>query len=356
MSILLRRRFTVAASLFLIAALLVLSLPAASATATVRTVVPVSGDFQSAAVGADFRPLKAQARSESGAILPTTKLRFVIRGNTEATFYPGYKTSTVYTDSTGHASPTKLNAGPIAGDFTVDVMFLDENFEDESLGGTFHATVVGDAPVVEELRISAGNHQQLPVGAQFGEFAVVAERGGKPVADVDVTFSIDDPEETRVSFDGDLVRTARTGADGLASARVDSGAQMGVFTVTATSSLGSATFTAVVTDPVVRNLSVVGGAAQQTDVHSAFPEPIVARVTDARGDPVAGQRVDFVVGNDLIYFEGNTLIGFAISDSDGMAIAPALYSRGSAGNSTVIAIANSSTVVHFSNLMIHIAK
>ena len=352
MLILAQRRFAAAASLFLAAALLVLSLPSTSAAATVRSVVPVSGDFQSVAISADFRPLKAQARSESGAILPTTKLRFVIRGNTEATFAGGYKTSTVYTDSTGHASPTKLNAGPIAGDFTVDVMFLDENFEEESVGGTFHATVVGDPPVVEELRISGGNNQQLPVGAQFGELAVVAERGGKPVAEVDVTFAIDDPEQTGVSFGGGLVHTARTGADGLASARVDSGAQVGVFTVTATSSLGSVAFTGVVTDPVVRYLSVVGGAHQQADMNGAFPKPIVARVTDGRGDPVAGQRVDFVVGNDLIFFEGNTLIGFAISDTDGLATAPALNSGGNPGSSTVIGIVNGSAVVRFSGLEI----
>lgn len=355
MSSLLTRRFAAAASLFLAVALLMLSLPSASAAATARTVVPVSGDFQSVAIGADFRPLKAYAWNESGP-MATTKLRFVIRGNTEATFAGGYRASTVYTDSTGHVSPTKLSAGPAAGDFTVDVMFLDENSEEESVGGTFHATVVGNAPVVEELRISGGNHQQLPVGAQFGELAVVAERGGKPVADVEVTFAIDDPEQTGVSFGGDLVRTALTGADGIASARVDSGVQVGVFTVTATSSLGSVTFTGVVTDPIVRYLSVVGGGYQHTEVNSVFPEPIVARVTDGRGDPVAGQRVDFVVGNDLIFFEGNTLIGFAISDADGLATAPNLYARGNSGNSTVIGIANSSSVVQFLDLTISAAR
>lgn len=349
-----QRRLTAAASLFIAAALLTLSLLSTStaAAAGARTVVPVSGDFQSVAIDANFRPLQAQALSESGAILPTTKIRFVIRGDTGATFYGGYKTSTVFTDSTGHAIPTELNAGPIAGDFTVDVMFLNENSEDESVGGTFHATVVGDAPVVEELRISDGNNQQLPAGAQFGELAVVAERGGKPVAEVDVTFVIDDPEQTGVSFGGDLVHTARTGADGLASVRVDSGVQVGVFTVTATSSLGRAVFTGAVTDPVVRYLSVVGGAHQQANMNSAFLEPIVARVTDGRGDPVAGQRVDFVVGNDLIFFEGNTLIGFAISDADGLATAPVLNSGGNPGSSTVIGIVNGSVVVHFSGLEI----
>src|SRR5687768_2418110 len=62
-------------------------------------------------------------------------------------------------------------------------------------------------------------------------------------------------------------------------------------------------------------LDIVGGNAQTAPVGTELPQPLVVKVTDAKGRPVKGQVVNFVVTAG----GGKVFAGASITNDDGVA-------------------------------------
>lgn len=313
-------------------ALLVVALPPGRAHAATGTAELVSGDGQAVHSGEDFRLLVARGLGEYGPLVDAS-LTFVVRGHTGSTFGGGVDRNTVATDSSGLAAASALHAGPTPGAFTVDVQLPDGH-----VGASFQLTVLGDEqPGTSGLVVVSGDGQQHPVGQGFQPMTVRALSGGAPVAGVVVSFTLDDTGQTGVTIDGGANGTDLTGSDGLASVGLSSGARPGVFTVTASSVLGSVALTGTVTGTGVVYLEVVSGDHQSASVNQRFGDPLVARATDETGAPVAGRLVDFHVASTLIYFEGNLTTVHVVTDADGLATSPPLVAGPFSGHASVVA-------------------
>lgn len=323
-------RRTPALITLLLLGLLALLVPAGRAAAAGTAVHVASGDHQTVAVGQTFGALKVQVVGPAGP-QTDTRLEFVATG--DAQFRGGYPTSTVYSGDKGYAVPADLVAGARGGAVTVEVRLADGQ-----VGATFHLDVQPVPEPREELRVVAGDDQSVPVGSAFADLVVVAERDGGPVAGVPVTFSIEDDEQTGASFDGSSTTVADTATDGRARARVRGGDRAGQFRVRAESTFGVATFVARSTRSGVLYLEAVAGDDQQAWIGSEFPDRVIFRVRDDRGDPVAGQRVDFYIGNERAVFEAGTRTSFAYSGQDGTALAPKLVATDSVGDTSVMAV------------------
>lgn len=333
-------------------ALLVVASPPARAHAATGNAEPVSGDGQAVRSGESFRLLVARGVGEYGPLVDAA-LTFVVRGHTGSTFGGGVDRNTVLTDSSGLAAASPLHAGPTPGAFTVDVQLPDGH-----VGASFQLTVLGDdLPVTSGLVVASGDGQQRPVGQGFQPMTVLALSGGSPVEGVVVSFTLADPGQTGVTIGGGATATGLTGPDGLVSVEPSSGSRPGAFTVTASSVLGSIVLTGTVTTSAsVVHLELISGDHQVTPVGQRFREPLVARVLDETGAPVAGQMVDFHVGSTLIYFEGNLSSVHVVSDVDGLATSPPLFAGGSSGHATVIAAIGGMQGVLFDGFTIEVSR
>jgi hypothetical protein len=208
------------------------------------------------------------------------------------------------------------------GDNVLSVVATDEG------GNTGQAEVHVrlEPPTVPRLVVVAGDGQTGVAGSLLANPLMVAllDAADQPVAGKQVLFKV-------VSSDGSLDGGARqvavtTGPDGRASARFKLGTRAGVANqvVEATVSRfrGPAVFraTAVAGDP---SLVVVDAGDQQLGVAGqALPQPLVATVTDAGYNRLAGIPVIFRVARGRGQFQNRQQEITVATDSDGRAIMP----------------------------------
>jgi hypothetical protein len=144
-----------------------------------------------------------------------------------------------------------------------------------------------------KIDIVHGNGQSAPAGATLAEPIVVKVTDGlnRPVAGQAVVFAID--------AGGGQVSPAsvQTGDDGTASATWTLGNAAGQQTVKAQVSGDDllASFNATAVSGVGALLQLVSGNNQVAAVGSALADSLVVRVTDDRGNPVAGVEVQWAV-------------------------------------------------------------
>ncbi len=148
-------------------------------------------------------------------------------------------------------------------------------------------------PDVRTIVLVSGNNQTGTVGQSLGSPIVVeVRRNGEPAEGVTVAFSVTGGGGTITPA------TATTGAAGRASATWTLGTTAGNNAATASSTgfQGSPiTFSATGTSGPAAALVKVSGDAQSGTPGTALPQPIVARVTDAHGNPVQGAVVTWNV-------------------------------------------------------------
>jgi adhesin/invasin len=138
------------------------------------------------------------------------------------------------------------------------------------------------------VSVVAGNKQSGRVGEALADPVVieVTDVSGRPVPGATV----------EVELDGGL-DTVRTGNDGRAAAEVALGSSVGAVTghVRVVAPEGpqpiQTTFTATAVSASANGLTLVSGDAQTGSAGTALPEPLVVKVTDAFGNPVAGVAV-----------------------------------------------------------------
>ncbi|MBO9662154.1 Ig-like domain-containing protein [Dokdonella sp.] len=190
---------------------------------------------------------------------------------------------------------------PIAGNVDVQLLGTPSGLLTANLLGSITYTQVTlDASAIDPVAGSViavdGTTQSATVGQPFPQplKVKVADANGDPVPGVAVTFA------APTSGAGAILSatSVNTGADGVASATATANTVAGSYTVSV-SVIGvdtPATFSLVNTAGAPAAIDALGaGAEQSTDVATAFPDPLVAKVADAFGNPVPGVAVTFAV-------------------------------------------------------------
>lgn len=139
------------------------------------------------------------------------------------------------------------------------------------------------------IAVVAGDNQQGTAGSQLADPIVfrVTDRQG-PLPGISVAFALADPAGTLSAS------SAVTAADGQVSVRWGLAGSLGVQTLSGTvSGVPPATAQATVTAGPAALVAPITTANQFVVVGRAVPVPPAVRVTDAFGNPVAGQAVSF---------------------------------------------------------------
>jgi adhesin/invasin len=188
------------------------------------------------------------------------------------------------------------------------------------------------------LAIVSGDAQTGPVGGQLAAPLVVrvTDTRGRPVAGVEVAFS---PGAGSVNPD-----VTNTDADGLATANWSLGLQTGgqelIASVNDASPPLSVRFAATASAGAARGLIIVSGNGQSAPAGTALPAPVVVRLLDEGGNPIAGGAVSWVVGQG----GGQVDPGTSSTGADGTASASWTMGPGLGANTLTAVVSGVGTV------------
>jgi uncharacterized protein (TIGR03437 family) len=170
--------------------------------------------------------------------------------------------------------------------------------------GPFQLRIVPGAPA--NVQIVQGNNQSGTPGQTLplALVVVVTDAGGNILAGVPVTWQVLTPNGVTLT---NIIST--TDGNGHASALPILGNVAGNAQVKVTAGPSSAIFTLTV-NVAVGGIQTVSGGNQTALVNTAFGAPLVVKVTDAKGNPVAGVQVTFAVAG------GGATVGSATATTD----------------------------------------
>ncbi|MDQ2948687.1 MAG: hypothetical protein M3Y27_22570 [Acidobacteriota bacterium] len=261
---------------------------------TAATTKPLNGDppLQGAAGSTLKGAVTASAGSNVGPV-PNVGIRLVsldFNGNPVTDPSQGPFVSCADPNGTGVLTD-------MTGRITCDVVFgpkVGRGQFQVQLGYTFLSQpfpfVVTTGPP-SAIKIVQGNNQTGLAGQTLrSAFAFqVTDAGGNPLSNVPVSFSVTPAGAVTLAN-----QSSATDSNGNASALGTLGNIGGTATVRVTAGSATASFTVIISIPV-GGVQPVSGDGQSTLVGTAFPAPLVVKVTDAGGTPVAGAQVAFVV-------------------------------------------------------------
>jgi hypothetical protein len=249
----------------------------ANTTPTPATIQIFSGNNQEAIVGTELpNPLVVEVLDAQGRAVGGQSVSWsVVMGG-------GSVSPTASTTNANGEARTFLRVGPTAGAQRVQATL-------GSLTPAVFDAVARPRPA-SQVVVADGNNQSANAGAQLAQQIVarVLDATGAPVAGANVTFSV-------TSGGGSVNPTAvMSGADGRAATTWTLGTTVGTQTVSAASgSAAPATFTATARQVTNLTLVLVSGNDQNGEVSSVLSNPLVVRLRDASGSPVAGSTVQF---------------------------------------------------------------
>ncbi len=305
--------------------------PSAPAQVTV-----VEGSGQSAQVGTSFGTrFKVIVRDGANNAVPGVSVTFTAPTTGATGNFSGSNTSAATTDSTGTATAPVFTANTTTGSYNVNA-----TVSGVSNPAVFSLTNTSGPP--GSITVVAGTPQSTTVNTAFSTNlqAIVRDASNNPISGITVTFSVPSTGASGAFAGG--VNTAVTNASGVATAPV----------FTANSVAGSYQVSASapgVSTPAVYNLtnnpgtaaviSAVGGNSQSAQVGTAFAANLRARVSDASNNPIRNVTVTFNVPGSGASgtFAGG--VNTAVTDSLGIATAPAFTANLVAGSYNVTASA-----------------
>jgi hypothetical protein len=182
-----------------------------------------------------------------------------------------------------------------------------------------------DEPVVQKVRVRSGDRQSAVVDDELAEplVAALTDSLGNPVAGRLVKFEVtrgDGRLDDGSTEDRTLL--VPTDGDGLAAVSFTLGTRSGAgnhrVRATAVGFAGEAGFVASAAPGPAAALKLVGGANQTGATGQRLPEPLVAFVHDARGNPVPGEPVEFRVRLGDGKIDGQPAV---VTDRAGVAVA-----------------------------------
>lgn len=188
------------------------------------------------------------------------------------------------------------------------------------------------------LAIVDGDAQTGPVGGQLAAPLVVrvTDSRGRPVAGAQVAFS---PGAGSVN-----PQLTNTDADGLATANWSLGLQTGgqelMASVNNASPPLSVRFSATASAGAARGLIIVSGSGQSAPAGTALPAPVIVRLLDEGGNPIAGGSVSWVIGQG----GGRVEPGSSATGPDGTASANWTLGPGLGANTLTAVVSGVGTV------------
>jgi hypothetical protein len=243
----------------------------------------------------------------------------ILLGNGDGTFQPPANFGVGFL-------PSSLAVGEFNGDGITDVAVTD-----------FDSDVIVLTGKNMKLTVSASSSpQSTQVNTAFASPLIVTTT--PPTKGVVVTFTPPSSGPSG-SFAGG-VNTAVTDATGTAtSATFTANSKAGTYFVIAKAGFGAkATFT--MTNRGIRSIATVGGSPQKTNVNTAFPSPLQAKVTDENGIGIPMVAVMFVAPSGLGApsgtFSGGLTTITVLTDASGVA-APTFTANGTVGSYGVVA-------------------
>ncbi len=243
----------------------------------IATLVIVSGGGQFGVIGSNLtQPLMVQALDQNGGPAAGVVVQWRVTAG-GGTVTPSEST----TDQAGEASTT-LRLGTTTGTNTVEASISNEVFV------AFDATALTSPPT--RVLASAGNNQTGIVGNLLAQDLVVrvTDDLDNPKAGITVSFAV-------ATGGGTLsVSSALTDATGNASVKWTLGPSTGTQIVVATvAGLTPLTLSATANAEPAASVVVVSGDNQTGLPAQTLLSPIVAKVVDRFGNPVAGASVTF---------------------------------------------------------------
>ena len=259
----------------------------------------VSGDDQQGLPGAPLEePLVVEVQDEKRFVFEGVPVTFTVMAGEGA-----LSAGSVTTDANGRAEST-LTLGPNPGTATIEVSVVEIREKQ-----TFTAEGMG---MPNTLRIVSGTRQQGKPGTSLEKAFVVEvkDQANKPLADVEVTFSV-------TSGGGTLnAGSVTTDANGRAESTLTLGPEPGTNTVAVavTGVQVGQTFTAEGIR-ITESLEIISGGDQEGLPGTALEEPFVVEVRDQSDKPLQGVQVTFSVRRG-----GGTLsAGSITTDANGRA-------------------------------------
>ncbi len=285
------------------------------------------GSPQSAATGAAFAPLVATVTDAGGNPVSGATVTFTAPAsgasgtfaggvNTAITTPAGIATSTIFTANATVGGPYTVNA-------TVSGVATPAQF---SLTNTQRQ--------VATLTATSGGGQTIQIGTQFPLPLVVTatDSGGQPVPNATVTFVVPG-SGPRAAFAG--ANTAVTNASGVATSSVlTANLIAGSYTISASvPGVTGVGFNLTNVPGPAAAISPTGGTPQSAQVGASFGLPLIATVTDAGSNPVAGVQVTFTApgAGASGTFPGGGTTATANTNASGVATSPAFTANATAG-------------------------
>jgi adhesin/invasin len=179
------------------------------------------------------------------------------------------------------------------------------------------------------LSIVSGNLQQVPLNTQAASsLTVIARDGGnQPIAGKAVSFSIAGGGTLSAS-------TVTTDSNGMAAVDFTAGGVASTYTITATSSVGSVSFTETVVALTSYSLQLVSGDAQSGTVASTLSStPLKVLITDNSGAPASNISVTYSVQTGNGSFSGASS---KVVTSDTSGYAQTIFTLGSTGGTNTV--------------------
>ena len=278
----------------------------------------VSGNDQQGLPGAVLgKPLVVEVQDQRDIVFEGVPVTFTVTAG------DGTLSITSTTTNPNGRAGSPLTLGPNPGKNTVEVSVAEIREKQ-----TFNAEGIG---MPEALEIVSGGDQQGQPGTTLGApFVVeVKDQANKPLANVDITFSV-------TSGGGTLsAGSVTTDANGRAESTLTLGPNPGtnIVTVSVKGSQEKLTFTAEGVR-IPKKLEIISGDDQQGMPGTALEHPFVANVLDDENRPVPGVEVMFSVGSG-----GGTLsASSATTDSNGRAESTLTLGQNPGANTVTVSV------------------
>lgn len=199
-----------------------------------------------------------------------------------------------------------------------------------------------DAVTQQRILMVSGNGQSAPIGATLAQPLViqVVNAVGQTVPNLPVTFSVN-KSDGQISVFPQQGRqlVVQTDANGQASVNFQLGSRVGngnnQVIVTASGFIAEVMFCASATVGASAQIHDISGASQKGVIGQSLPEPLVAGVFDASGNPVPGVPVVFTVTQGGGTIEGSNIVT-KTTNSDGRAAAVLLLAQEEGINNNVV--------------------
>jgi len=298
----------------------VTSFPSQNALPTLTISTPPGTSFSGSAGQTTTRAITGQFSSFTGAAIPNVSLRIVSPDPTKG---PSANCAGTFalSNASGTASCNLVLAGLTGSTSVLAEVGYVQDF------GPFNINVTAGVP--GKIAILQGNNQSGKPGQALPvSFLVqVTDASGNVLPKTPVTWKVLNGTITLSQV------SATTDTNGKASAQGTLGNTPGTAQVQVTAGSGSAqvsaTFTVTITVPI-GGLQIVSGNNQSTAQNTAFTSPLVVEVTDANGNPVAGQSVTFTVTS------GSATVATASATSGATGTASTAVSAGGTAGAVVV--------------------